>query len=61
MNGNIIWKFIFKSLLNYTYDNWFVSQTVKTSFGESSKGRVLYNPVDLNFIIYCKIQRYILI
>jgi glycosyltransferase involved in cell wall biosynthesis len=51
MNGNIIWKFIFKSLLNYTYDNWFVSQTVKTSFGESSKGRVLYNPVDLNFII----------
>jgi glycosyltransferase involved in cell wall biosynthesis len=49
LNANIFWKIIFKRLLNFTDDNWFVSQTVKTSFGAKCKGRILFNPVDLNF------------
>jgi glycosyltransferase involved in cell wall biosynthesis len=49
LNQITFWSSFFKYLVKFSNENWYVSESVKNSFGRNSYGKILYNPVDLNF------------
>ena len=49
LNKHYLWSHFMKGVIKYTDDNWFVSSTVKSSYGHNVKGNIIYNPIELNF------------
>ena len=49
LNRHYLWSRFMKIVINYTNDNWFVSSTVKSSYGHYAKGNIIYNPIELIF------------
>jgi glycosyltransferase involved in cell wall biosynthesis len=49
LNNHYLWSHFMKGVIKYTDDNWFVSSTVKSSYGQNVKGVIIYNPIELNF------------
>lgn len=49
LNKHYLWSVFMKNIIKYTDDNWFVSSTVKSSYADRAKGKIIYNPIELDF------------
>jgi hypothetical protein len=49
LNEHLVWSKIMKQIITFTDSNWYVSSTVKLSYGNKANGIIIYNPIELNF------------
>lgn len=45
------WSRFVKYIVSRSDENWFVSDTVRMSYAKNAKGKLLYNPVNTDFIL----------